>query len=84
MRRIAVTMAVVLLALGMLSSSAVAMQPPAAQAQHLFGCPDPVSGHPGATGLDDATPRVAALTGNDQPTAWNAVVRAEPITLGTC
>jgi len=30
------------------------------------------------------TPRVGGLTDNDQPTAWNAVVRAEPIEFGEC
>jgi hypothetical protein len=84
MRRITVTIAALLLAMSVLSGSAFAMQPPAPQAHHLFGCPDPVSGHPGAAGLVDATPRVAELTGNLQPTAWNAVVRADPIELGAC
>ena len=84
MRRITVIVAALLLAMSMLSSSALAMQPPAPQAQHLFGCPDPVSGHPGAAGLVHATPKVAELTGNPQPTAWNAVVRATPIELGGC
>jgi hypothetical protein len=84
MRRITVTVAALLLAFGMLSGTAFAMQPPAPQAQHLFGCPDPVHGHPGAAGLADATPRVAELTGNPQPTAWNAVTNAEPIELGEC
>ncbi|TVR23490.1 MAG: hypothetical protein EA387_07005 [Nitriliruptor sp.] len=84
MRRITVIVAALLLAMSMLSSSALAIQPPAPQAQHLFGCPDPVSGHPGAAGLVDATPQVVGLTGNPQPTAWNAVVRAEPIELGEC
>lgn len=84
MRRITVTVAALLLAMSMLSGSAFAMQPPAPQAQHLFGCPDPVNGHPGAAGLAHATLRVAQLTGNPQPTAWNAVTRAEPIQFGEC
>jgi hypothetical protein len=88
MRRITISLAAMLLALGMTAGSALAMQPPGGPAQHLFGCVEgedaAVAGHPGARGLVDATPKVADLTGNPMPTAWNAVTRAEPIELGGC
>ncbi len=64
------------------------MQPPGEPAQENFGCADgkddPVNGHPGAPGIADATARVASLTGNDTPTAWNAVAFADPIDAGSC
>lgn len=81
MRRIATLLASMLLALGLFAGSAFAMQPPAESAQHLFGCVEgnPVPGHPGAAGLTHAAPLVHELTGDDQPTAWNAVQYADPI-----
>jgi hypothetical protein len=88
MRRITVILAGLLLATGMMAGSALAMQPPGGPAQQQFGCVEgrdaPVAGHPGAAGLTHATPKVAVLTGNPQPTAWNAVTRAAPVTLGGC
>lgn len=57
------------------------MQPPGEPAQDLFGCLEgsPVPGHPGASGLVDAAPLVGQLTGDTQPTAWNAVEHAYPV-----
>lgn len=70
-------------ALALLAVPAGAMQPPdeAEPAQQHFGCVDgnPVPGHPGAAGLTHATPLVHELTGDPQPTAWNAVQHADPI-----
>lgn len=84
MRRLTVLLSATLLALALTAGSALAMQPPGGPAQHLFGCPDPIAGHPGAAGIVDATSRVAELTGSTHPTAWNAVEYAEPIELGEC
>lgn len=84
MRRTAVVLSTSLLALVLTAGGALAMQPPGEPAQDNFGCPDPISGHPGAAGLVDAAPRVAELTGNDAPTAWNAVANDNPVELGTC
>jgi hypothetical protein len=88
LRRLTVTVAAALLATLLLGGQAMAMQPPADAASHRFGCVDgednAVAGHPGARGLVDATPKVAALTGNPMPTAWNAVQHAGPIQLGGC
>lgn len=87
-RRTATLVAATALTLGLTAGSALAMQPPGKAAQDRFGCvdgvPNAVAGHPGARGLEDATPRVRELTDNPTPTAWNAVTRAEPIVLGTC
>ena len=88
MRRILVTLAGLLLAMALTTGSALAMEPPGEPAQQHFGCIDgqtePILGHPGAAGLSHATPKVAGLTGNSQPTAWNAVAHADPIELGGC
>lgn len=71
-----------------MTAPALAMQPPGEAAQRHFGCVDgednAVAGHPGAAGIVDATARVANLTGDSMPTAWNAVEHAEPIVLGSC
>jgi hypothetical protein len=87
-RRAAALLLATGLTLGLTTASALAMQPPGKGAQDRFGCVDgedaAVAGHPGAAGLVAATPRVAELTGNAMPTAWNAVTRAEPIVLGSC
>lgn len=88
MRRIMGVLTTASLALTVTPGSALAMQPPADSAQHLFGCVDgqdsAVAGHPGAAGLVDATPRVGALTDDPLPTAWNAVEHAAPIDFGGC
>lgn len=88
MRKVAALLGTALAVLALAAAPAGAMQPPAEPAQHLFGCVDgedaAVAGHPGANGLTHATPRVAELTGNGTPTAWNAVARADPIELGGC
>jgi hypothetical protein len=87
-RRTSILLTALVLAFAGIAAPAQAMQPPGEPAQDLFGCvdgvDDAVGGHPGATGLLDATPKVAELTGNDQPTAWNAVQHADPIQLGSC
>lgn len=81
-------LAAALLTLGVTAGPALAFEPPAEAAKHRFGCVDgvdnAVAGHPGANGLVAAAPKVAGLTGNPMPTAWNAVDRAEPIVLGSC
>lgn len=81
MRRVTILFTASLFALMMLAGTAVAMQPPGEPAQDLFACVEgsPVPGHPGAAGLVDATPLVGHLTGDTQPTAWNAVEHADPI-----
>lgn len=88
MRRITTILTAMVLGLGLTAGNALAMEPPAEAAKHLFGCVDgqdsAVAGHPGARGLVDATPRVGGLTGNEMPTAWNAVAHAGPIELGGC
>jgi hypothetical protein len=87
MRRFIVPLTAMLAAIGLATAPALptsAMEPPGAPAQDRFGCPDPISGHPGAAGIVDATARVAQLTGSTHPTAWNAVAHADPISLGTC
>ena len=87
MRRIIVPVTTMFAAIGLAAVPAIgasAMEPPGGPAQERFGCPDPVSGHPGATGIVDATTRVGSLTGSTHPTAWNAVEYAEPISLGSC
>lgn len=89
MRRITILFTAVAFALALMATSAVAMQPPGEPAQSNFGCPDPVSGHPGAAGLVDATPRVGGLTAETpasetRPTAWSASDRADPIVDGEC
>lgn len=72
----------------MAAGPATAMEPPAEPGAEHFGCVDgedaAVAGHPGAEGLIDAAPRVAGLTGDTSPTAWNAVEHAEPIEFGGC
>lgn len=81
-------LAAVLFGFAAMTGPAHAMQPPGEPGQDRFGCVDgtdePVAGHPGAAGLAGAAPRVAGLTGNPSPTAWNAVHRADPIELGGC
>lgn len=88
MRRKTTLFVTTVLALGALATPAAAMQPPGAPAQEHFGCLDgednAVGGHPGAAGLTHATPRVAELTDDPMPTAWNAVEHADPIELGSC
>jgi hypothetical protein len=87
MRRIIVSMTATIAAFGLAVGPgfpASAMEPPGGPAQVRFGCPDPVSGHPGAAGIVDATTRVGSLTGSTHPTAWNSVEHADPISLGTC
>ena len=88
MRRVCVLLTATLFAFAMLAGPALAMEPPGKGAQDNFGCLDgennAVGGHPGAAGLTHATPKVAELTGNPQPTAWNAVTHADPIELGEC
>ncbi len=88
MKRLSTLLAATLLALGLSAGPALAMQPPGDGAQDNFGCVDgedsAVAGHPGATGLGDATPKVGGLTDDEMPTAWNAVEHAEPIVLGEC
>jgi hypothetical protein len=87
MRRIIVPATAMIAAIGLAAGPALpagAMEPPGGPAQDRFGCPDPVSGHPGAAGIVDATARVGSLTGDPLPTAWNAVQHADPIEFGTC
>lgn len=82
------------LTLGVLAGPAAAMQPPGEPAQDNFGCvtddegnlvDDPVAGHPGAAGIVDASVMIRdELTGDQTPTAWNAVEHAEPIDFGSC
>lgn len=88
MRRTAILSTALLVTLGMTAGPAAAMQPPGEPAQEHFGCVDgrdsAVAGHPGAAGLVDATPRVAELTDDPSPTAWNAVEHAGPVELGSC
>jgi hypothetical protein len=88
MRRITTLLAATGATLALAGGPALAMQPPGHGAQGNFGCFEgansPIAGHPGAAGLVDATPKVQALTGNDMPTAWNAVAKAGPIELGHC
>lgn len=87
-KRVSIVLATLAVAIAGVAAPAQAMQPPGHGAKDRFGCVDgenqAVAGHPGATGLLHAAPRVAALTGNDAPTAWNAVERAGPIELGSC
>lgn len=77
---------IAVLALG--SGTVQAMEPPGEPAKEHFGCvngdDDAVGGHPGAAGLTHAVPTVTANTGDESPTAWNAVENAGPITLGSC
>lgn len=88
MRRIAILLTAMLLALATFGGSALAMEPAGEPAKKHFGCLDgednAVGGHPGAAGLTHATPMVGALTENQTPTAWNAVEKAGPIELGSC
>jgi hypothetical protein len=88
MRRITTLLAAAGATLALAGGPALAMQPPGHGAQGNFGCFDgddsPIAGHPGAAGLVDATPKVRDLTGNQMPTAWNAVAKADPIELGHC
>jgi hypothetical protein len=88
LRRATTLLLALLLVLGATATSALAMEPAGAPAKERFGCVDgeasPIAGHPGAAGLTHAAPRVAGLTGNPNPTAWNAVHRADPIDLGGC
>ncbi len=93
--RITTLISATLFALAATSGSAVAMQPPGGGAQDLFGCPNPIAGHPGSynsgdeVGLDAAT-FMLDERGHDHPTAWNAAARTGggpeygPIVLGTC
>lgn len=95
MRRITTLISATLFALAVTAGSAVAMQPPGGGAGGLFGCPDPIEGHPGSynsgdgVGLNAAT-YMLAERGHDHPTAWNAAFRtgegpgSGPIVLGTC
>jgi hypothetical protein len=87
-RRTTTLLAAAAAALALTAGPALAMQPPGHGAQDRFGCFEgtnsPIAGHPGAAGLVAATPKVQALTGNDMPTAWNAVAKARPIELGHC
>jgi hypothetical protein len=94
MRRIITLLAGALLALGLTAGPALAFEPPGNQDPYLFGCDDdgnshPVLGHPGAVdsdgaGIDHATGLVAGLTGDGQPTAWNAVQHTDQIVAGEC
>lgn len=88
MRRTLVLLAAMVFSLAVMAGPALAMQPPGPAAQDNFGCvgveDSPVAGHPGAKGLVDAAPRVGELTGDQSPTAWNAVEHADPIELGSC
>ena len=95
LRRISVTLAAMLMALGLSAGSALAFQPPADAAADNFGCAydeeegyhtDPVDGHPGVAGLGREGPsfKTAATPLGDGPTAWNAVDKAQPIVAGTC
>lgn len=87
-KHVSILLTALVLALTATAAPAQAMQPPGHGAQDRFGCVDgedqAVAGHPGAAGLVDAAPKVADLTGNDTPTAWNAVRHAHPIELGSC
>ena len=92
-RRLTLLVSATLFALGVLTGPALAMQPPAEAAADRFGCVEgddgvekdaAVAGHPGAAGLTHSTPLVGGLTGDELPTAWNAVQHAEPIVLGGC
>lgn len=88
MRQPAIVLAALLLTLGMTAGPATAMEPSGEPAQDHFGCVNgedaAVAGHPGVAGLADAAARVAELTGDPSPSAWNAVEHAEPIELGSC
>lgn len=88
MRQLTMLFAMILVALALTAAPGLGMQPPGEPAQEHFGCVDgedeAVAGHPGAAGLVDATPRVAQLTDDPLPTAWNAVEHAEPIEFGSC
>ncbi len=95
LRRISVTLAAMLMALGLSAGSALAFQPPADAAADNFGCAydeeegyvtDPVNGHPGVAGLRTDGPSFnnAATPLGDGPTAWNAVHKDNPVVAGTC
>jgi hypothetical protein len=88
MRKLTTLFATTVAALTVTAAPALAMQPPGEPDPTHFGCDggndSAVAGHPGATGLLDAAPLVAGLTGDTSPTAWNAVDHADPITSGTC
>ena len=96
LRRISVTLAAMLMALGLSAGSALAFQPPADAAADNFGCvydeeegeykTDPVNGHPGVAGLRTDGPSFnnAATPLGDGPTAWNAVHKDNPVVAGTC
>lgn len=95
LRRISVTLAAMLMALGLSAGSALAFQPPADAAADNFGCAydeeegyvtDPVNGHPGVAGLrtDGPSFNTAATPLGDGPTAWNAVHKDNPVVAGTC
>lgn len=87
-RRIMIAAAGAVTSLGLLAGPSLAMQPAGEPALERFGCvngdDEAVGGHPGAAGLLHATPKVGQLTGDESPTAWNAVERADPIELGGC
>ncbi|CAN5580943.1 hypothetical protein BH23ACT3_BH23ACT3_23240 [soil metagenome] len=53
MRRITIPVTTLVAAIGLAAATAApatAMEPPGQPARQRFGCPDPVSGHPGAAG----------------------------------